>query len=170
MDKMDIRFEWLRDSKAAYVHASGDSPEEAALAKIIAWANSKGINKQPNVSLLGRNTYPTNHPEPHGYEYYLAVSNDFVPEGEIEMKTLPGGMYAVLQFKNLFMMQDAWIRLIKWVEDNGHEPVGMYKNEHGWVNNGFEELLNWQETPNRIPPDKWTFNLWLQIKTNKPNP
>ena len=164
MSEFDVRFEWLHPSKVAYVHASGDNPEEAAMAKILKWADSKGLTGQHELSLFGRNTYPTDHPEPHGYEYYLTFNGDFKPEGEIEIKTLPAGLYAVLRFKNLFMIQDAWMRLIKWVQENGHEQVGMSKGAYGWVNSGFEELINWQELKNQKPPTEWLFDLWLQIK------
>lgn len=168
MNKMDVRFEWLHALKAMYVHASGDNPERSAMKKILDWADSKGLTQQPGLSLFGRNTYPTDHPEPHGYEYYLTVDGDFASADDVETKTLPVGLYAVLRFKNLFMIHDAWMHLIQWVQDNGHEQVGMYKGEHGWVNSGFEELLNWQEISNKKPPTEWSFNLWLQIKINAP--
>ncbi len=169
MGELDVRFEWLHASKAAYVHASGDNPEETAMTKILAWANSKNLPHKKGLSLFGRNTYPTDQPKPHGYEYYLTVNSDFAAEGDVERKMLPEGLYAVLRFTNLFVMRDAWMRLTKWVKDNGHEKVGVRKSEHGWVNSGFEELLNWQGI-NQKPPTEWTFDLWLQIKTNTPNP
>jgi len=163
MDELDVRLEWLHASKAAYVHASGENPEETAMTKILDWATSKGLTQKSGPSLFGRNTYPTEQPKPHGYEYYLTVNGDFAQEGDVEMKALPEGLYAVLRFTNLFAMHDAWMRLIKWAKDNGHEQVGVGKNEHGWINSGFEELLNWQEI-NQKPPTEWAFDIWLQIK------
>lgn len=158
---LDCRIERLSSAQAAYIHASGASPEEEALTKIIVWAKTKSITSKNGIHLFGRNTYPTDKPEPHGYEYYLTLNDPFVPEEGIKKKTLQGGLFAVLRFKNLFTMQDAWISLMKWVKENGHQEVGVIKTENGWVNSGFEELINWEET---IPPSEWIFDIWLQIK------
>ena len=122
-----VRIEQLPTSKAAYIHSSGANPEEESLTKIIVWAKTKKITPESGVHLFGRNTYPTDKPEPHGYEYYLTLSGHFVPEEDIKMKTLQGGLFAVLRFKNLFIIQDAWLNLMKWVKENGHQEVGVIK-------------------------------------------
>ena len=157
----DFRIERLSSAQAAYINASGASPEEEALTKIIVWAKTKNIAPESGIHLLGRNTYPTDKPEPHGYEYYLTLNNPLTPEEGIKIKTFQGGLFAVLRFKNLFIMQEAWVSLMKWVKENKHQEVGVIKTENGWVNSGFEELINWEET---IPPSEWIFDLWLQIK------
>ena len=51
------------------------------------WAKSKGLmEKSVRARLFGRNTYPTDKPEPHGYEFYLTVDHDIEPEGDIETR------------------------------------------------------------------------------------
>ena len=53
---------------AAYTHSSSNTPEEDAKKRIIEWARSKGLMKKKiDARLFGRNTYPTDKPEPHGY-------------------------------------------------------------------------------------------------------
>ena len=54
-----------------------------------------------------RNTYPTNDPEPHGYEYFLTVGLDVVVEGDVDVKEIPGGLYAVLRFTDLARIGEA---------------------------------------------------------------
>jgi DNA gyrase inhibitor GyrI len=161
LDKQDIRIERLPPSQAAYIHSDGANPEEESLTKIIVWAKTKKITSESGVHLFGRNTYPTDKPEPHGYEYYLTLNEAFNPEEGIKIEAFAGGLFAVLRFKNLFTIKDAWTSLMNWAKENGHQEVGVIKTENGWVNSGFEELINWEET---IPPSEWIFDIWLQIK------
>ena len=104
--------------------------------------------------------YPTNNPEPHGYEFFLKVEPDIEAEKDIAIDEIPGGLYAVLRFKNLFKIQEAWQHLWKWITESEYEHVGWKKGKHGWVN-GFEERLDWYETK---PPNEWTFDLWVKLK------
>jgi DNA gyrase inhibitor GyrI len=76
------------------------------------------------------------------------------------MKEIPGGLYAVLRFKNLERIGEAWGKLLKWVEQSKYQQVGLTKTEHGWVN-GYEERLNWYE--NKLP-NEWVFDLWVQLQ------
>jgi DNA gyrase inhibitor GyrI len=145
---------------AVWVHSSSENPEEEALKKITEYAKANGIT-QKEARLFGRNTYPTDAPEPHGYEYYLTVQKGVKPKGEISVKEVPGGLYAVLELKNLFLLSEGWKQLFTWVESNGHEPVGVSKGEHGWVNGAFEELVNWSENK---ASTEWIFRLWVQLK------
>jgi DNA gyrase inhibitor GyrI len=125
------------------------------------WARSNGLMKESGgARLFGRNTYPTDKPEPHGYEFYLTIGPDLEPEGDIEATEIPGGLYAVLRFKNLNRIGEAWEELWKWIKESRYEHVGWKKGEHGWVN-GYEEHLNWYEGK---PPTEWIFDLWVQLK------
>jgi len=159
--EMEVRLERLKTMRAFYTHAFSDTPEEDAGKRIIEWAKSKGlIEKSIGARLFGRNTYPTDKPEPHGYEFYLTVDSDIKPEGDIKTREIPGGLYAVLSFKNLYKIREAWEKMWKWIEESEYEPADLKKGEHGWVD-GFEEHLNWQEEKT---PTEWTFNLWVQLK------
>lgn len=161
MSEMAVRLEKLRTMRAAYTHASGNTPEEDARKRIVGWAKSRGLmEKGVGARLFGRNTYPTDKPEPHGYEFYLAVNDDAESEGDIEMREVPGGLYVTLRFKNLAKIGEAWEKMWKWIEESKYEHVGWRKGEHGWVN-GFEEQVNWREEK---PPTEWIFALWVQLK------
>jgi len=157
LDEMKVRLEELRTMRAAHVHVLSDAPEEDAMKKMIGWAERRGIRE---ARLFGRNTYPTNNPEPHGYEFFLTVGQDVQPEGNIDMVEIHGGLYAVLRFQNLNKIGEAWKKLWGWLEESKREHIGMKKGEYGWVD-GYEEHLNWQE---KKPQTEWIFDLWLQLK------
>jgi DNA gyrase inhibitor GyrI len=57
--------------------------------------------------LFGRNTFPTDNPEPHGYEFFLTVGPDIEPERDTEIREIPGGLYAVLRFNELNKIGEA---------------------------------------------------------------
>jgi DNA gyrase inhibitor GyrI len=147
---------------AVYVHAKGLAPEENAFKKIMHYAKESGLTQIKNTRLFGRNTYPTEAPEPHGYEYYLTTQKkDIKPSKEIEIEEIPAGLYAVLEFKSLDNLHNGWKQLFAWVKAQGYEATGVTRKEHGWVRNAFEELVNWKE--NKAPRD-WIFHLWVQLK------
>jgi len=161
LGEMDVRLERLGAMRAICAYALSDTPEEDAKEKIMTCAKSKGLTGKNSVSrLFGRNTYPSDNPEPHGYEFYLTDESDFEPEGDLEAGEIPSGLYAVLRFKNLYKMGEAWAKLLKWIEESPYEHVGWKKGDHGWVG-GFEEHLNWKEEK---PHTEWIFDLWVKLK------
>ena len=158
---MEVRLERLKTMRAAYSHSSSNTPEEDAKKMIIEWAKSIGLmEKRINARLFGRNTYPTDKPEPHGYELYLTVDSDIELGEDVEIREIPEGLYAVLRFTDLNKIREAWEKFWKWFKDSKYKPVDLKKNKHGWVN-GFEEQVNWREEKPQI---EWIFNLWVQIK------
>ncbi len=159
MDEIEVRLERLRTMRTAHVQVLSDVSEEDAGKKIMEWAERKGLFRK-GVRLFGRNTYPTDNPEPHGYEFFLTIGPDVKPEGEIDIQEIPSGLYAVLRFMDLDKIGDAWRKLWGWIEESKHEFIGWKKGEYGWVD-GYEEHLNWQE---KKPQTEWIFDLWVQLK------
>ncbi|MCW4001065.1 MAG: GyrI-like domain-containing protein [Candidatus Bathyarchaeota archaeon] len=147
----------LNPMHAAYVYSLSQNPEEEALSKITQLKISGGLGGR----LFGRNIYPTDQPEPHGYEYYLTVED----KGKLKVQPIvgevPGGLYAVLDGVGLFSLSEDWKKLFMWVEASGYGPLGVKKGVHGWVNSAFEEFINWQE---QKPPNEWVFRLMVQVK------
>ena len=80
---------------AVHTHVLSDTPEEDADRRIRNWARSKGLLGNSESRLFGRNTYPTDNPEPHGYEFYLTLTQDIEPERDITPGIIPGGLYVV---------------------------------------------------------------------------
>ena len=146
--------------RAAYVCSLGTAPEEDAGEKLMKWVNTKEALSRTEMRLFGRNTYPTDKPGSHGYEYYLTLGDNSENFTGIETAQVPGGLYAVLRFKNLENIGFAWKKLWSWIENSGYEHVGWQKGKYGWVG-GFEEQVNWLE---QKPPTEWVFDLWVQLK------
>ena len=89
-----------------------ETPEEDAWKKMVAWAKPKGLFEK-GARVFGRNIYPTDNPEPHGYEFFLTVGRNIGPDGDIDIRQIPCGVYAVLRFKNLDNIGNAWEHLWK---------------------------------------------------------
>jgi len=158
--EMKVRLEMLEQMRAAYTHTFSENPEEDSWKKIEAWAKPKGLlEENTGTRVFGRNTYPTNNPEPHGYEFFLTIGPDIKPEGEIEIKEIQGGLYAVLRFKGLDKIREAWEYLWMWIKESDYDHIGWQKGEHGWYN-GYEEHLN----PLEKSPHEWLIDLWVQLK------
>jgi DNA gyrase inhibitor GyrI len=44
----------------------------------------------------------------HGYEFFLTVGRNIEPDGDIDIRQILGGLYAVFRFKNLDNIGNAW--------------------------------------------------------------
>ena len=159
MEEMTVRLEKLKPMRAAHVHVLSETPEEDANRKLMGWAERNGAVRK-EARLFGRNTYPTDNPEPHGYEFFLTITQNVKLEGDVDLKEVAGGSYAVLRVTGLEKIGEAWRKLWKWFEENKREHAGFRKEEHGWVD-GYEEHVNWQENK---PPSEWVFDLWVKLK------
>ena len=159
--RWEVQIKRIETMRAVYSYAFSDTPEQDAWIHIETWAKPKGLlTKEKGTRLFGRNTYPTDNPEPHGYELYVTVDDEVKPEGNIKVGEIPGGLYIVLMSTKLIGMGDAWRYLWKWLEESECEFIGWKKGEHGWVN-GYEEYLNPFEDK---PTSEWLFNLWIPVK------
>lgn len=97
--------------KVVSFHAMGEflgNPEEKASAKMVAWAKPKGmLNDLARHMIFG-----FNNPDPpldadgilepnseYGYEFWITVGEKFETEDDADMKTVEGGLYAVMTCK-----------------------------------------------------------------------
>ncbi len=143
------------------VQSQDNNPEEDALGKILEYAKINGLTNVPDVRLFGRNFYPTDQPEPHGYEYYLTTESEIVPSREVVVRNIPEGLYATLRVKGVSEIPQGWKALFGMVDASGYKPVGVSRQIYGWVTAGFEEIVNWQQ---EASPNDWVICLWLQLK------
>jgi hypothetical protein len=66
---MEVRLERLETMRVLYTYGFDDTPEEDAGKKMIELAKFNGLmEKNCGARLFGRNVYPTDKPEPYGYE------------------------------------------------------------------------------------------------------
>ncbi len=152
MSDLEVRIVELEPMRVAYALGFGTSPEPEAWEKILAFGRSKGVLEDPDkVRFFGFNNPDPSPGSPnYGYEQWMVVGDDVEPEGDVKIKDVPGGLYAVTQFKGLENIGKVWKQLVIWQEDSqykvGHCPC-------------LEELL----TPVGTPPEEYVFNLWLPI-------
>jgi hypothetical protein len=80
----EIILEKLHTLKTIYAYAFTSIPEDDAWTKIETWAKPKGLlTKEKGTRVFGRNTYPTDNPEPHGYVLHITVDKSITPNGEL---------------------------------------------------------------------------------------
>ncbi|XHH10439.1 MAG: GyrI-like domain-containing protein [Candidatus Bathyarchaeia archaeon] len=161
MVSIELKIERFKTMRTANVQSQAGNPEEDALGKILDYAATNGLTTKTNARLFGRNFYPTRQPEPHGYEYYLTIEEDVKPSREIVIRNIPEGLYATLRVKGVAEIPAGWQALFSMVESAGYKQVGVLRRVYGWVNAGFEEIVNWQQ---QSDPMDWVINLWLQLK------
>ncbi len=158
---VELKMERFKMIRAANVQSQAENPEEDAFDKIFEYAKNNGLTDKSGVRLFGRNFYPTDQPEPHGYEYYLTIKEDVKSSSEVVIRNIPEGLYASLRVKGIAEIPQGWKALFSMVESAGYKQAGVIRRVYGWVTAGFEEIVNWQQ---ETSPEAWIINLWLQLK------
>ena len=130
MKDIEVNIVRLEAMRVASAQATGESPENAAWEKMRAWAEPEGL-------LEDLETHPVfgfNNPNPqpgkkeYGYEFWIKVGPDAEPEGDIQIKEIPGGLYAVTtcnlkeELESDFFRENgylsSWKKLVEWVESS----------------------------------------------------
>lgn len=121
MADLEVRIVKLAPMRVASVRATGEAPERDAWDKMRAWAERKGLLVDvENHPVFGfNNPPPSRDRKEYGYELWIRIDPGTEPEGEIEVKEFPGGLYAVTACKlmgdpkgNVF---EVWQELLEWV-------------------------------------------------------
>jgi len=128
MKTESIQIVLLPPMRTASAWGFGTQPEEEAWHNMESWARPKGLLENSAAARM----FGCNNPNPspgspnYGYEFCLTISEDFLPEAAIRIKSLSGGKYAVMPFE--FPETDpgvaignAWKSLDAWVADNGYQ-------------------------------------------------
>ncbi|MFX0185082.1 MAG: GyrI-like domain-containing protein [Candidatus Hodarchaeota archaeon] len=159
MEELIVKIVKLKPMRVAYTHAISKTPEKEAWDKLLAWAKPKGYFDQPgkHTTFGYNNPPPAKHDSPrdeeYGYELLINVGPEDESEGEVRLKTIPGGLYAVARVKGVWNIFHTWVYLNDWLAaseyelDEANEP-------------GFEECI----TP-FTHEDEMIFDLYLPIKT-----
>ena len=159
MNKLNIRIVELIPMRVASALGFGASPEIQAWEKLLGWAKTRGLLED----ISSRRFFGFNNPNPspgspnYGYEQWMTVDLDAQATGEVEIKDIPGGLYAVAYCESLNTIGEDWKRLVAWVEESsyqfGPEPY-------------LEELLTQQvliSSLDAIDPNAMVFDLYLAI-------
>lgn len=161
--------------KVVSFHSMGEhlgDPEKKASTALVDWAKPRGLLDDSTAhQVFGFNNpdTPINEegvPEPnkpYGYEFWITVGNDFKEEDDITVKTVEGGLYAVMtcRVEGPVDIGRTWGKLIKWIQRSEeytfHPNLKGFKShydkkhlEHGVT--GLENHLNRLEAPPKGKP------------------
>lgn len=152
MNNLQVRVVTLDPIRVASAYGFGANPEGIAFEKIEAFAVANNLLEEGKLP----STFGFNHPDPspgspnYGYEIWLPIAEDVQEQGEINIKNIPKGLYAVTRFTGLLNIGEVWKRLAKWREGSKYK-IGT----HQWL----EHLLS----PPDYPIEAYVFDLYLPI-------
>jgi AraC family transcriptional regulator len=158
MKDIIIRIVKLKPMRVAFYRAISKTPEEDAIKTIRAWGEPKGLYANPAKHYhFGYNNPPPNPDNPegeYGYEYLISVGSDIKPEGEINIKVMPGGLYAVARCQGVENIYPTWMNFYNvWLKSSQYE----FDEENA---PGLEEIIN----PLEPLQNEWIFDLYLPIR------
>ena len=156
MDKLEVRIVMLDALRVASFLGFGAEPEMQAWAKLEAWAKPKGFFEQPEKHrIFGFNNPDLMPGSPnYGYEYWMEVGPQVEAEGEMEIKQVPGNLYAVSRCEVTGeageQIPGAWKRLVEWREASAYRPAN-----HQWLEEHVETGM--------ISEGMFTLDLYLPV-------
>ena len=123
----------LEPMRVATVRAVSERAEGAAWKKMRAWAEPKGLLEDPEKHpVFGFNDPKIPGRKEYGYEYLIRVGLDVKPEGDVQVKDFPGGLYAVTRRKVIEdpykEIPEVWRNLADWVKSSKYEF-----GKHQWL-------------------------------------
>ena len=153
MSELKVRIVQLDALRVVSAHGFGESPEGQAWDTLLTWARPKGLlDDLAAVRFFGfNNPNPSPGSPNYGYDQWMSVGPDVEAEGEVEIKEVSGGLYAVARCEGLDNIGPTWKGLVTWFEDSPYK-----KAHHQWL----EELLS---PPDVQQPDDYIFDLYLPI-------
>ncbi len=154
MSEFQVRIVRLEPTRVASVHGFGTSPEDQAWEKLAAWAKPKGFDLKGHRIFGFNNPNPTPASPNYGYEFWMTVGPEVQPEGEVEIKDFPGGLYAVTrcEVKNApgDTIPACWSQFVLWRENSPYQM-----GTHQWL----EEHIG-QDTS---LDSNWDLDLYMPI-------
>lgn len=153
MDQTEVRIVNLPAMHVACAYGFGSSPEAIAHEKMNAYLEAQGWMEGYGTQYVHfgfNNPNPSTGSPNYGYEIWVTVEADAQPLGEVTIKDMPGGMYAVTRFTDLDKIGDEWKKLALWRERSAYKF-----GQHQWL----ENLLN----PRESDLHKLVFDLYLPI-------
>ena len=152
MSELEVRIVQMEPMRVASAHGYGTEPELQAWNKILAFAESRGLDLA-SVRFFGfNNPNPSPGSPNYGYEQWMTVGPEVEGEGEVSIKEVPARRYAVARCEGLHVIGERWRQLVLWFEDSP------YRKPPHW-DQCLEELL----TSPHAPYDEYVFDLYLPI-------
>jgi DNA gyrase inhibitor GyrI len=133
MNTLNVKIVQLEPLRVASAHGFGQGPEGIAWDKMQAWAKQRGLwqDGTPRRCFGFNNPSPAEGSPNYGYEVWMTVGPEVESEGEITVKEVPGGLYAVAHCEVKSPWEDiprTWKELMAWVETSSYRPA-----RHQWL-------------------------------------
>jgi DNA gyrase inhibitor GyrI len=156
METLNVRIVQLEPMRVASAHGFGAGPEGIAWDKLSRWARQRGLwHDDPRRRYFGfNNPSPSAGSPNYGYESWMTVGPEVESEGEITVKQVPDGLYAVTRIEVKEPGDDIpnqWKQLVAWVETSQYHHA-----RHQWLEETF-----FAEDPD---PLNFTLDLYLPIR------
>jgi DNA gyrase inhibitor GyrI len=121
MNSLNVRIERLAPMRVASVHVVSEHPELDAWERLKAWAESRGLLKDPQKHAVFGFNNPSSTPDrkEYGYEFWICVGPEIESEGQIELKEFAGGRFAVTTHRG-YPSPQIWKQLWDWVQSSGY--------------------------------------------------
>lgn len=155
MSELQVEIVRLAPLQVASFYGFGSEPEFQAAAKMLAWAEPRGLYDEGSAHrVFGfNNPSPTAGSPNYGYEFWLELKNGeagMAPDpgaaqahaGEMEPKSFGGGLFAVARCRGVSAVPDTWRQLVTWLEDSRYTMShGQCLEQHtGRINGDIEAL------------------------------
>jgi DNA gyrase inhibitor GyrI len=125
MSELEVRIERLEPMRVANVRVVSETPERDAWNKMREWAEPLGLLKdiKKNPVFGFNNPGPAPGRREYGYEFWIRIDPDIEPEGDIQVRDFPGGLYAVTKCSLLGdpNILETWKLLWEWVLESKYE-------------------------------------------------
>lgn len=158
MENFDVRLVTLDPLRVASSYGFGSEPEGQAWAGILSWCQQHiSEGELPHHRFFGfNNPSPTPGSPNYGYEQWVTTDPQAQPEGNIQVKDFPGGLYAVTRCTGIPSIPPTWQRLVAWLDDH---PFRL--GSHQWL----EECLTPQAMLGGSEPDieQMVFDLYMPV-------
>jgi DNA gyrase inhibitor GyrI len=152
-NQLTVRIERLPALRVASALGFGPSPEMLAWQKILAYAHAHNLLETKPRFFGFNNPSPSPGSPNYGYEQWMTVGSDLQSEGDITIKDIAGGLYAVTRFQDLNRIGNVWAQLVAWVETSSYQM-----DDRPCL----EELLS--PTSELDHPEAYEFDLYLAIR------
>ena len=155
MSELQVEIVRLAPLQVASFYSFGSEPEFQAAAKMLAWAEPRGLYDEG----MAHRVFGFNNPSPtagspnYGYEFWLelkdgetelisAAAADALSAEEVELKSFDGGLFAVARCRGVAAVPDTWRQLVTWLEDSRYTmSYGQCLEQHtGRINGDIEAL------------------------------
>ena len=149
MSSSDIRVVQLEPLRLATLVGTGLTPELNGWQMLLRWAQEHGcLDAKPAPRFFGYDVWRAK--DAHDYRVLMTVSENCCRDSQIDVITLPGGIYAVHRVHGTRSIPGAWQQLDDWLNDSSYQL-----GQHQWL----EEHIRFID----LPEQDFLLDLYLPL-------